>query len=627
MKYFAYFFHFIWSGLKYAALLAAALLILLAILLASAYHDLKSAALNGGNGKTAVSAAVAAAQASDWPAVAEQSELARRHFAAALDDLSRTRNNPAVKNISFIRTPINDSEYLLKTGEILSASLAHLSPLAGQLDKIRANAGTRNFNYWPAADKTRFLQLIYESEPELNGLQANLNLAILSLDQVHHFGLFWPVYGQINGVKEELGQTAALMTKISPLIKLLPALAGYPNGGRFLLILQNNDELRPSGGFIGVYGLLAIKDGEIKSLTTDDSYHLDGPAALNDNWRLAPPAELKKYLNVKKWYLRDANWSPDWPTAARQILDIYQGENAAIGQAAAPFTAVIAVTPDLVADLIRLVGPLQVRGLTYDAGNFQPLLQYNVEIAYKEENIADWDRKALINELVADLQKRLADFPAERWRELVGVISANIDAKNVQIYFPDAAQENLAQALGAGGEIKNSNGDYLMVVDANLGAFKSDAAVKKSISYGVSDEGDGRNSSLKLNYRHEGAFDWRTTRYRSYTRVYAPRGSRFLSLSGLDEATTDFSASDDQDLDKTVFGFFFTVEPGTEKEIFLNYRLPDTAYPAGGRYQLLVQRQAGNRIAELTVGFRAKDRPAQEWKTDLNTDKFFTATQ
>jgi hypothetical protein len=144
-----------------------------------------------------------------------------------------------------------------------------------------------------------------------------------------------------------------------------------------------------------------------------------------------------------------------------------------------------------------------------------------------------------------------------------------------------------------------------MVVDSNFGAFKSDVVVKKNIDYAVEQKKEKLTATVKLNYRHEGDFDWRTTRYRSYTRIYAPLGSKFGSLSGLDEATVDLSVTNDQALNKTVFGFFLTVEPGTTREIAVNYELPGNLNQAveEGNYELFVQKQSGNRIEGLTLNF------------------------
>jgi len=290
------------------------------------------------------------------------------------------------------------------------------------------------------------------------------------------------------------------------------------------------------------------------------------------------------------------------------------------------FMGVIAITPDLVVDLIDLVGPISVNGAQYNATNFQPLLQYNVEVAYKDQDISSWDRKNIINELMAELKERLLNLPPGRWSELLKIMDKNISAKNIQIYFPNPAWESLARSLGAGGEVKNVDSDYLLIVDSNFGSFKSDAVIKKNLSYTVAEDSTGLTAAVKLDYRHEGGFDWRTTRYRDYARIYAPLGSKFISLPGIDSATADFSVTDDSTLNKTVFSFFFTVEPGSSRVITLNYRLPDMIKEKwqAGNYRLLIQKQAGQRVSGLTVSFQPlKKSLNKHWTTDFDSDKTF----
>ncbi|MCX6795014.1 MAG: DUF4012 domain-containing protein [Candidatus Falkowbacteria bacterium] len=625
-RYLAHSFNVLWFILKYALIILIAGLILLIIALSGAYKDLRAAGEQGLAGKNDLTAAVGAVKNQDWETALTLTVKARSEFGYALASLDASRSNPAIKNFGPVRVQINDLEYLLKTADILSRSLERGIPIASELKKISAGNGNHNFIDLPAADKGRFLKLIYESEPELNGLKANLDLARLNLDKIHKIGVLWPVYSQISDIKQELTQVSELLGKAAPLIKLLPALAGYPVASRFLIILQNNDELRPTGGFIGVYGIMESRNGEIISIDTDDSYHLDMPASLSDQWKMEAPAPLKKYLKVEKWYLRDSNWSPDWPTAAAKVAEIYHGENAVSGTSTLPFTGVVAITPDFIGDLLRLVGPIVVRSETYDANNFQPLLQYNVEVAYKDQDISSWDRKDIVNELMGEIKSRLFKLSADKWSELIKIADSNIAEKNIQVYFPNSGWQGLAKEMGMSGEVKKPAGDYLMVVDANLGAFKSDAVLNKDIFYTLNQSADGLNATVRLDYRHEGGFDWRTTRYRSYTRVYAPLGSHFISLKGVNESTADISVTDDPGLNKTVFGFFWTIEPGSAESAILSYNLPDriNVQIKAGAYELLVQRQAGSRINSLKAIFKPLSGKTREWSDNLNTDKYFT---
>ena len=609
--------------LKYGFFLLVGFLLLSLILLANVYKNFQNVYQLGQEGKNNLNNAVYSLQSKSWSEASLKAESAVKNFNEALEQLNDTRENILIKKVGILERQVDDLEYLLKTTEIIGRTLARASSLAEEFSKLNPETAQTNLLDIPAENKLGLLRLIYESEPELNGLKANLNIALLNIDKIHRIGILWPLYGEISEYRLQLQEAINLLENIGPLSKLLLALGGYPEENNLLIILQNNDELRPSGGFIGSFGLATIKAGEISSLVTKDSYHLDMPAV--GKWKLEPPAPIKKYLQVENWYLRDANWSPDWPTSARQIQTIYSGESRAIGAPEINFTSIIALNPDFIADLLRIVGPITIDEETYTPENFQTLLQYTVEVSYKDKDISSWDRKNVINDLVGELKNRLFKLSLSQWPQLIKTIENNIQRKNIQIYFTDDRLKGISENLKASGEVKKSDSDFIMVVDANLAAFKSDAVVKKEIAYDLYNKNNQASASLSLRYRHEGGFDWRTTRYRSYTRVYLPLGSRFVSVSGLDKRTADWLAEDNTEMDKTIFSFFFTVEPGTNKEIILHYSLPDeiSQQIKEGKYELLVQRQSGRRTEKLEINLYPENKPAQTWQTDLEKDQTF----
>ncbi len=597
----------------------ALLVLLFVILTASAsFGDLKDAAASALAGKNALEATANSAYARNWEEARTQNIQAQENINQALDSIEKVKSRTVYSRIPTLRNQVLDLEYLLKTADIISRSLASGLPLAEKFDNLYSGKENHRFASLSSTEKAEFFKLIYESEPEINGLRANLELAKLSLSKIKKIGVLYPIYNQISDLKEDLEQASKLLSQTAPIASLLPALAGYPSESEFLIIMHNNDELRPGGGFIGVFGLLKSKDGDIISLETSDSYHLDMPAV--GKWTLEPPAPIKKYMKVENWYLRDANWSPDWPTSAKQIQEIFKGETQAIGLTAPDFAGVIGITPDFVSDLLALVGPIEVRGETYTPENLQPLLQYSVEVAYMEQDIASWDRKEVINELLAELKLRLFALDTARMPELLDIFSNNMVTKDVQIYFNNSSWQSLVYTLGADGAVKSSVSDYLLVVDANLAAFKSDAVVKKKIAYEVNENSGGLHAGLRLDYKHEGGFDWRTTRYRSYTRVFVPRGSTLLSIKALEKANLEeasITSYDDLALDKTVFGFFFSVEPGTTGALQLEYSLPGSVYNTWqqNNYSLFAQKQAGRRTESFTATLEG-----ELYSSDLDRD-------
>lgn len=631
----SYLIHVSWRFLL-IALIALLLLILLSFAISwRQWQNFSQSALTG---KEQLSGALTDLKNKDWLSAQTKLSVAEASFMSAEQAISNLRLSWFPAKVGIGENQLNDLGYLNASALIITRSALQASGLAQGLSAT-AFIGADNFQNLSSQQKADFLQSLIALEPELNGLKANLDLALLNLNRIHKFGILWPLRGQLQEVKLQLAEGKNLLTESLPIIRLLPAFSGYPQPAHYLIMLQNNDELRPTGGFLGSYVRADIVNfGEVQKLLADDIYHLDMPAIGKTNY--TAPAPITKYLKVENWYLRDANWSPDWPQSARQIQEMFKAESAANNQIEPELDGIIAITPDLIANLLRITGPITVRGETYAPENMQVLLQYNVEVAYKDDNISSWDRKDIINELIKELQNKLLNLPLSRYPELIQRLNDSLARGDLLLYFNDPGRQAIAKDLGGSGEIKDVEGDYLMVVDANLAAFKSDAVMKKNISYQLQNDTQNLKAKLRLNYHHGGGFDWRTTRYRSYTRILAPLGSELLAISGLDQKQADITSYDDNSLGKHVFGFFWSIEPGQSASVVLDYKLPSKLAQqlyTNNVYSLYVQRQPGSRIENLSLALdmgreivSAQNSQAQNgeikktsayWTLDLNNSR------
>lgn len=621
--------------LKYFCL-AALLLILISLAVFSAeilrFKRVYSKAFSG---KENLELAVTLSRRRDFSQAAANALTALADFDSSIEELGRIKNNYPVKRFSWLMSQFNDIENLLVTARFLGKAVGGGANFSQNLQAILENQGKLNFLQLETEDRRELLTKIFEAAPELNGIKANLDLAYLNLEQVRAGGLLFPLKNEISGVKRQISQARLALKKAVPLSQLIPALAGYPEEAVFLVILQNNDELRPTGGFIGTYGILRIKNGKIINFKTDDIYHLDMPA--RDKVQLEPPAPIKKYL-IDKWYMRDANWSPDWPTSARKISWFYRLESEYSGEAEKniEFSGVIALTPELVTDFLALTGPVAVKGEVYNQDNFQELLQYRVEQGYQLLGVPKWQRKDVIGEIAKELQVKIFEQVAFEWPNMVNILIDNLTAKNLLLYLADSQLENIAAENGWGGEIKDQPGDYLMVIDANMGALKTDAVINRGFEYRVSRGINGFFSKLSLNYAHNGKPDWKTSVYKSYTRVYVPLGSQLIGLSGYQSEQIDIGS----EAGKTWFGFYLVVDPGKIKNLILEYK-PPASVLANNSYSLYLQKQPGKEIGQAKIDLSfgndiksyspvslstRKVSPTElSWQGDLSIDRSFEA--
>ncbi len=619
--------------LKYFCLILFFLFSLSAILILPQIAGVKEIYNHAIRGKNDLEQAVIFAKNDDFAQAARLADSAENNFNFSINGIKSVKNNNLINRVPAFFNILNDCENILVSIQFLSKAAGRGANFAQSLENLLEGNKKLSFSKFSIEEKRGILKKIFESSPDLNGIKADLDLARMNLEQINSPAVFYIAENKIAKLKNQIEEISSALEKAIPFSQMIPALTGYPNEVTYLVMLQNNDELRPTGGFLGTYGILRVKDGEIKSFNTHDIYHLDMP--VQNKISIEPPEPIKKYLN-KKWYLRDSNWSPDWPSAARKISEFYQAESALNPEAEkiSDFSGVLAITPEFVIDLLKITGPITVEGHDYGKDNFQDLLQYRVEKEYADLGISSWNRKEVIGPIFEKLKIMIFDLPSGRWPEIINAIAGNLSKKNLIFYLKDSRLENIAEQNGWAGEMKNNNQDCLMVVDANLAALKTDASMERSINYKVSEESGGLFAKLTLNYSHNGKPDWKTSEYKSYTRIYAPLGSRLIKISGYNHNQIDSG----EEFGKTWFGFYLTVQPGKINNITINYELPRLIF-LNNSYGLYIQKQPGKELNYISVDLNFANSiksysPANlstqkigsgrlKWKGDLSIDRNF----
>jgi type III secretion system FlhB-like substrate exporter len=419
--------------------------------------------------------------------------------------------------------------------------------------------------------------------------------------------------------------------KFIALADLAENILGQHELKRYLLLFQNNHEIRPTGGFIGSFALLDLVDGEIRKIEipAGGSYDLQGSLKA----KVASPQPL--HLINNRWEFQDSNWFPDWPTAAQKIIWFYN-------QAGGPTVdGVIAINADLLADLLKIIGPVETDGKAINADNFFEVTQKAVELEYdKAEN----EPKQFIADLAPEVLGQILKSDKDKFLAIITLLNQALTARDLQMYFVSPGVENKLSDLGWSGRIKNTDKDYLMVVDANIAGKKSDAVIKQKILHQAKIYEDGRVvDKVTIIRTHEGIPEelFYGVRNVNYLRLYVPEGSKLISASGLQEPAADLFPQNNedykQDLDllrisgltrtdkvsgvkinnefgKTVFGGWTQVYPGKTAITTFEYELPFKVtfakYDTGASwlnkleeklnwtettssYSLLVQKQSG----------------------------------
>ena len=244
-----------------------------------------------------------------------------------------------------------------------------------------------------------------------------------------------------------------------------------------------------------------------------------------------------------------------------------------------------------------------------------PVLTHDWATAGSAEILGRWwtHRKDFMDQFLAAALNKLLARPEEiHWPELLTTIRNLLDERHIQIYMTEPALQSLIQHYGWSGALAETKGDYLAVIDSNLGYNKVTANIAQSIAYDVALDTNGQaRSKLTLHYRNQSTVaDARCDKFRQYVpiydaltqgcywdyvRIYVPAGARLLSAEGGDEPITTTV-----ELSRTCFATYFVLKPGEERELRLEYALPEGML-RDETYSFYAQKQAGTGAIPITI--------------------------
>lgn len=425
---------------------------------------------------------------------------------------------------------------------------------------------------------------------------------------------------QINQLKELTDQGVSFVDEARPLVKVFPALLGENEEKRYLVLFQNDKELRPTGGFITAYAVFRLDKGVIHLDSSNDIYPLDDSIANKP----AAPAPIRKYLpKVYSFNLRDSNLSPDFIESMKTFNQMY---NKASGRA--DVDGIIAIDTNVLTSTIKILDDqIVVGGQTFTTkpdsrcgGCAQVIYELENSIS-RPVNYVKTDRKGLLGDMLSALMsKALSSSPKIYWGPLFQSFLSQTHEKHVLFYLFDEDAQSGIEALKAAGRIEKFDGDYLHINEANFGGAKSNLFVDEAVENSYETKSDGTiTKTVTINYNNpQPPSDCNLERgglclnaeLRDWIRIYVPKGSVLKDSSG-----SEVKMTTSEEFGKTVFEGFLTVRPLGKKTFTITYTLPFKV--KNSQLPVLIQKQPG------TTGFpyvvKVNGRTVE--KFDLTTDK------
>lgn len=408
----------------------------------------------------------------------------------------------------------------------------------------------------------------------------------------------YPVRGYVQQLHGVVEGAKLAFTDARPVLEQLPAMAGADGERKkYLVIFQNDNELRPTGGFMTAYAVVNVENGQVTPEKSDDIYELD------QRFYNKPeiPEELGKYLITEsRWNIRDMNIDPNFKQSMETLFSYYneiRGEPDNVD-------GIIAVDTNLLAGIIEILGPVEVPGYGTFSAEIDPRCDCP-QIIYALSEIIDRptpyhreDRKGILAPMMQSIIAKTYATSRDKWPKLAELTWSSVQSRNLQFYFLDEQMQAAAEAINAAGIIPDlpDQGDYLTVIDANLGGAKSNLFVDVAGQQLITKiENGSLTKEVELTYRNthpasncdlEAGLLCLNANLNNWTRWYLPKGVKIDQVQGLREGYQVQTDHPDYD----VLSGFFQLAPMGQSKIKVTYQVP---YYLENQYVLKMQKQGG----------------------------------
>jgi len=423
-------------------------------------------------------------------------------------------------------------------------------------------------------DLTRWSQ---EVKPQLEGVYRELSFLEADLKSESYSLLLKGIPGisfKAEDIEKIFIEGKRGIADFSKFLEIFPQVLGAKERVTYLVLFQNNMELRATGGFIGSFALVSFDRGKMVEFEVFDVYSADGQL----RGHVEPPRLLKEYLGEAGWYLRDSNWDPNFPTSAVRAEWFLEKT------LKRRVDGVIGVNLNLPKKFLTVFDEIEMVdfGEKITAENLFQKAQHYAEVGFFPGST---QKRDFLGSLSRVLLERVKTSSSVERLKIAQAVHSDLQSKNLLFYFNDEELMKTVFNLGWGGALRQPScfdsktfclEDYLMIVESNFGVNKANYFLRRNLVFetGLSQSGRVENV-LRIDYLNGSpAGDRFGGDYKNFLRIYVPLGSVLerVKVGGkiLPEEEIELGVSSG----KTFFGFLVKVPAGGEESIEIDYYLP-----------------------------------------------------
>ncbi len=425
---------------------------------------------------------------------------------------------------------------------------------------------------------------VFKTLSLLNAELKNYSLDKLSPEQVE---LISDYQNLVKDQEKKINQ----FQQLSP---LLPELLAQDEVKTYALILQNNQELRPTGGFIQAVAILTFEKNSLIAFQVEDVYTLDQQLKAI----ISPPDEIQKFLGEKKWFLRDSNWSPSFPQTASQIkwfLTKSMGVNV---------DGVIGINLKVLAETVGVLDQVEIEEYNevLTKRNLDERMEFHSEVQLVE-TAQNRDYAELV---LFKILNKIQSLPQEQVVPLLSSFTEMADSKELLFTIFDNNLQTTFESLGWNGSmiepacptIFNDDKclvDVFMQVEANVGVNKANYYLERQIDHSVSITSQEVSHKRVITFKNKAQTNaWPKGPYKSYVRFYLPEKSEFKNIKINNQNVSSDQLIIKNELKRKVVGVLIEVAVKSELKLELEYSLSHE-YQTPFTYTFFDQKQPGAR--------------------------------
>lgn len=377
------------------------------------------------------------------------------------------------------------------------------------------------------------IKIYSDANVSLRSSRDSLTKVSIELKNIKYDGLLFLVRGQIESLRAMVLEYSIGVSKGELASTILSKLTGVDGTEKsYLVLLQNNKILRPSGGAVEAVARIDFRNGKLENIQTQTVEELDSLGT-----PLAAPADVREDLGGINWSLRDASFEPDFAGNSKVVQLLYQRDtgkkvDGVIGMTVSSFNEMIAA----------------LKGVNTNNGQ----VRIDGKILGKDFFEVVTDSK-IYSELLSQTLNKMFFLEDVNWAELGMVIENGLSDKNIQMFVDDKASfayitsQNWGGVMPRAGElVVGQENDFLSINDTVIATGSANIELTKNIDIQtIISEDLGISHKLGATYLARN-IDGSVSSVKSRVKIYVPGGNKLerVSMAGAD-VTKDFKTNSD----------------------------------------------------------------------------------